>query len=98
MGSKVLAQCLHFSQCVPLVHVHQHVVGTELVLSGTRYSFKTEVVVDVLQGLQALCEVLVVKFWGEIVVTLLTQPFGADDVEPDSIQLFSFEALLYASR
>ena len=72
MGSKVLAQCLHFSQCVPLVHVHQDVIGAEFILAWTRDPLEAEIIVDVLQGLQTLGEVFIVQLWGEVVMTFFT--------------------------
>ena len=82
MGPQVLAQRLHLPQGVPLVHVHQDVIGAELVLSWTRDPLKAEVIVDVLQGLQTFCQVFIIQLWGEIMVTLLTESLGTDNVEP----------------
>ena len=81
--SQVLAQRLHFPQCVALVHVHQDVIGAEFILAWTRDPLEAEVIVDVLQGLQTLGEVFVVQLWGEVMVTLLTEALGTDNVEPD---------------
>ena len=83
VGPQVLAQRLHFPQRVPLVHVHQDVVGPELILSRTRDPLEAEVIVDVLQGLQTFCEVFIVQLWGEVMVTLFTEALGTDNVEPD---------------
>ena len=68
MGPQMFTEGLHLSQGVTLVHVQQNVVGAELVLSRTGDALKTEVIVDVLQGLQALCQVFVVQLWGEIMM------------------------------
>ena len=82
MGSQVLAQCLHLPQCVPLVHVHQDVIGAEFIFSWAWDPLKAEVIVDVLQGLQTLGEVFVVQLWGEIMMTFLTESLGTNNVEP----------------
>ena len=90
MGPQVLPQRLHLPQCVPLVHVHQDVVGAELILSWTRDPLKAEVIIDVLQGLQTFCEVFIVQLWGEVMVTLFTEALSTDNVEPDrSMRLYS---------
>ena len=82
MGSQVLAQCLHLPQCVPLVHVHQDVIGAEFIFSWAWDPLKAEVIVDVLQGLQTLGEVFIVQLWGEIMMTFFTESLGTDNVEP----------------
>ena len=82
MGSEVLSQRLHFPQCVPLVHVHQDVIGSEFVLSWTRDPLEAEVIVDVLQCLQTLGEVFIVQLWGEIMMTFFTKSLGTNNVEP----------------
>ena len=68
MGPQMFTEGLHLPEGVTLVHVQQNVVGAELVLSRTGDALKTEVIVDVLQGLQALCQVFVVQLWGEIMM------------------------------
>ena len=78
----MFAQRLHFPQCVPLIHVHQNVIGAELIFPWTRDPLEAEVIVDVLQGLQTLSQVFIVELWGEIVMTFFTQSLGTNDVEP----------------
>ena len=83
----MLSQRLHFPQCVPLVHVHQDVIGAEFILAWTRDPLEAEVIVDVLQGLQTLGEVFVVQLWGEIMMTFFTESLGTNNVEPGRQQI-----------
>ena len=87
VGPQVLAQRLHFPQRVPLVHVHQDVIGAEFILAWTRDPLEAEVIVDVLQGLQTLGEVFVVQLWGEIMMTFFTESLGTNNVEPGRQQI-----------
>ena len=87
VGPQVLAQRLHFPQCVPLVHVHQDVIGAEFILAWTRDPLEAEIIVDVLQGLQTLGEVFVVQLWGEIMMTFFTESLGTNNVEPGRQQI-----------
>ena len=61
--------------------IHEDLVGPELRLARALHPFEPEVLVHVLQGLEALGEVLVVQLPGKVVAVLLDQPLRADDVE-----------------
>ena len=78
-------QRLHLPQRVAVVHVHQDLVGPELGLVRADDVLVPEVLVHVLQRLQALGEVLVVQLPVEIVAVLLDEALGADDVETGAL-------------
>ena len=76
----------HPPQRVPFVEVHEHHVGAELGLVGAEEAMLVlHVRVQLLQGLQALGQVLVVDLGVEDHGVLGAQPLGAVDVESGAL-------------
>lgn len=70
---------------IPLVEVEQHVVALELGLAGAGHAPAPQVLVHLLQALQALGHVLVVDLGVEGRHGLLTHEVSAVDVQPGTL-------------
>ena len=81
MVSHVLLQVVRLALRLALVKVEQDVVAPELGLVLAHHPLQAEVVVDLLDGGQALGQVLRVELGVELVDTLLAEALGAENVK-----------------
>ena len=79
-ASHFRSQILHDSQRVSVVEIEQHHVRTEFGLVGAKDALQRQIVVKLLETLQAFGQVLRVDFLVENVVVFLAESFRAKSV------------------